>query len=412
MFRKKSMLIYLIYIYVLLLPLLPSKINNIPVGDIILFLIIFVYIIKIFANSNSRCNFIEGIKDFFKDYLTIFMFILCGVMFLSAVYAPFRGMAIKEGLRFATYIILFFIIKYEISDKNILNNILKVYIISVFIVCIFGIIQYFTKINVAPEFMYPKGYAFSMRVPSTLENPNSLGAFLIIAIFPLIMVAMFTKEKIEKMFYWITSALAFVNIILSGSRNAWGGVLLGLLIIIIIYNWKALFFLLAGSVGSLIIPAVRNRISDFKLIFQDDRINLWKLAIKMIKDHPIKGVGNGNYYCLFGEYVKKYPELGYNHHENFTVHNSYLKIQSELGILGSLSFLGILISIVVKLVSFIKYSRDGFYKVFYKGFIASTIVFFLMNLVDNLFFVPKIITYFWILVAISQSIIYNNKKRF
>lgn len=75
------------------------------------------------------------------------------------------------------------------------------------------------------------------------------------------------------------------------------------------------------------LPSVRRRLLDFKELMHNDRVKLWKMAGKMIKDHPILGVGNGNYYTLYGEYGKKYPELWYNEHINFPSHNSYLKVQ-------------------------------------------------------------------------------------
>ncbi|MCY6370496.1 O-antigen ligase family protein [Clostridium ganghwense] len=412
MIKKKSMLSCLIYLYIILMPILPSKFKGIPLGDIILFLIGLVYLFTILIYSESRERFIKGIQDFFTDYLSIFMVLLFIVMCISVSYASYKTMALKESLRFVTYIIIYFIIKYEITEKYILDNIIKTYLLVVAAISSFGIIQYFTKIGLSKEFIYDKGYAFKVRIPSTLENPNSLGAFLILAIFPLIMITLYEKNKSKKMLYGIISMVVFINIVLSGSRNTWGGFLIGAFIFIIIYNWKAIFLFLLGGASALMIPSVRNRIGDFKLVFKDPRVNLWKIALEMIKDHPIVGVGNGNYYSLYGAYVKKHPELDYNHHVNFPVHNSYLKIQSELGIAGSVSFVGILVSVLVKIKTFINITKNGFYKAFYKGLLISIIVFYIMNISDNLFFVPKISMYFWILVAISQSMLYNNSRDF
>ncbi|KEH90392.1 hypothetical protein Z965_00595 [Clostridium novyi A str. BKT29909] len=105
--------------------------------------------------------------------------------------------------------------------------------------------------------------------------------------------------------------------------------------------------------------------------------------------------------------VKNYPELWYNNHVNFPSHNSYLKVQSELGIVGIVSFVLLLLSIVIKMKQFATRVTDKFYKYFYTGFFVSVIVFLIMNVSDNFLFVPKVCSYFWILVAIAQSINHN-----
>ncbi|WMJ81192.1 O-antigen ligase family protein [Clostridium sp. MB40-C1] len=410
MSKNNNILNCLIYLYIIILAIAPSKVKGVPIGDIIFLLIAFVYIIKVSISKKSRTRLTNGLKDFARDSIGIFMLLLFIVMGVSVLYASYKGMALKETFRFATYVFIYFILKYEVNDKRVLDNIIKIYVLLIIGICCFGILQYFTKIGVSKEFIYAEGYAFKLRIPSTLENPNSLGAFLILPMFPLIMVATNVEYRDEKILYWTASILAFINIVLCGSRNAWLGVLIGAFLLIIIYNWKAIVLFLIGGGAAFMIPQVRNRLLDFRTIAGDGRIKLWKIAVKMIKEHPITGVGNGNYYCLLGEYVKKYPELDYNHHVNFPVHNSYLKILSELGIAGIISFIGLLIAVFIKIRSFTNKVNDKFYKAFYTGFTVSVIVFFMMNINDNLFFVPKISMYFWILVAISQSMIYNNSR--
>ena len=200
----------------------------------------------------------------------------------------------------------------------------------------------------------------------------------------------------------------FINIGLSFSRSAWLALALGAFLLIVLYNWKAILLPILGVVLALIVPAIRNRLGDFSIIFQDPRISTWKIAIKMIKDHPILGVGNGNYVSLYGEYVSRFPELMYNHNTRFPSHNSYLKVQSELGILGTMLFIIILIAIFIKLKKFLYIEKELQHKIFFKGFFISAIVFLFMNIFDNLFFVPKVSMYFWILVAIFEGIIYNS----
>ena len=401
----------MILIYVIMFPLLPVnlKIKGFSLGDFIFFIIVLFYLLLIISKKQSRGRFIKGIRDFFNDYLSLPMFLLLVLMLSSISYAKEKTLAFSESLRFLYYIILYFIIKYETRSRSIFNSILKVYIAVSSIISAFGIVQYFTKIGLDEKFIYdPKKYSVPVRITSTLDNPNTLGAFLILVIFPTIMLAIYAEKKSNKLIYSVASILMFINIGLSFSRSAWLALDLGAFLLIVLYNWKAILLPILGVVLALIVPAIRNRLGDFSIIFQDPRISTWKIAIKMIKDHPILGVGNGNYVSLYGEYVSRFPELMYNHNTRFPSHNSYLKVQSELGILGTMLFIIILIAIFIKLKKFLYIEKELQHKIFFKGFFISAIVFLFMNIFDNLFFVPKVSMYFWILVAIFEGIIYNS----
>lgn len=409
---KNKALPYMFYLYIIIQAIVPTKIrfrDSISYGDALFFILILVYLINFLIFREVRQRFLEGIKNFFTDYLSISMFVLFCIMVFSITYSADKALALGETIRFSLYIIMFFIIKFEMNSKEVFHNIINIYIGVCTAVSVLGIIQYFTKIGLDKQFIYyGKGLSVDFRITSTMDNPNTLGAFLVLAIFPLLSLTFSKKNKGMKLVYGSLSLIVFSNILLSMSRNAWLGLLVGIFLIIILYNWKAIILLILGGALSLTLSPVRSRIKDFSTILDNPRIKMWKIAIKMIKDHPIFGVGNGNYTALYGEYIKKYPELKYGIYTEFPTHNSYLKIQSELGIPGITIFVLMLLSIILKLKNMMCVAKDEVFKGFYKGFFVSAIVFLMMNISDNLLFVPKISMYFWIFVAISQSIIYNN----
>lgn len=408
--RNFDFLTFALCVYVIFMPLIPDEliVNGTRVkGDQILVIFFMIYAIKILRYKATLMTCVSGIKKFYKDAILVFMGILMISMIFSTRYARDSHIAITETFRFITYIATYFIIKYEIKNKKALTKVINSYICSCFLVSVFGIVQYFTRIGLDKKFIYNNNYSVGLRITSTIGNSNSLGAFLIVAIFPLIMISICEKSKIKKSFYILTTLTVIATITLTFSRNTWSGFVLGLVLLMVMYNWRLIFLLVAtGGIGVLV-PSVRNRLFDFKKIINDPRVNLCKIGEKMIKDHPILGVGNGNYYTLYGEYGKKYPELWYNSHVNFPSHNSYLKVQSELGIVGIASFIMLIISTVIQMKQFASRVSDKFYKYFYSGFFISIIVFLIMNIFDNLFFVPKVCMYFWILVAIAQSIAHN-----
>ncbi|AWI06853.1 O-antigen ligase family protein [Clostridium drakei] len=401
----------LMSLYIILLPLMPNKVNligkSISPADAILSVIVLIYLLKLFLCRDSRKKFVFGIKDFFSNYLTIFMSILALIMLFSISYATEKGLALSETIRFITYIIIFFIIKYENKSKGYLKILINSYICSVFITSLFGIYQYFTGFALNKKFIENYGYA-KIKIAANMDNPNNLGAFLVLAIFPVLMIAIYEKNKLKKAAYVSLTTLMLIDIALTGSRNAIVGIIVGVVVLAVLYSFR--LFILLGFLGiiALFVPQVRERLLAITDKTQNEsRTYLWEIAKKMIKDHPLFGVGNGNYVSLHDKYTEIYPQFKFYGESRWPCHNSYLKIESELGIIGGISFLGILITSLLRVKKFITNVKDEYFKFFYTGFLASMIAFYVMNLVDNLFFVPKTTAYFWILLAICEAGIFH-----
>lgn len=398
----KILLNVLLCVFVIADPLIPSTPMahlHITLSDAMLFIIFAVFLIKNLYNKESISRFKNNIQDFLHDHIAISMAVLFAVMMISVTYSVERSLALKESVRFFTYIVLYFFIKYDI-DKKISDNIFRSYFFITFVLCIFGIFQYRSHYMLSPEF-YRSG---QVRIDSTMENPNNYAAFLMLTIFPVITLIFKSKKVYSRIFYALLSLLILYNLSLCVSRNSLVGLAIGGVALIVFYNWKYIMAFCAAAIIVLTNNQFRERALNMlsSKSTSDPRISLWKIALKMIKDHPVLGVGNGNYVSLYDKYVKMYPDLKYENVTRFPVHSSYLKVESELGILGIAGFLFMIVEIFLKLKSCIKEFSHHFYKVFYSGFFASYIAFLAMNVFENLFFLPKTTVYFWMFVAISQ----------
>lgn len=403
----KKVIMFLICLYIFVLPIFPSKYKykGIPFnGDVILAIIILCYFVFILFNRYSRKRLISGIKDFLKNYINIFMVLWLVMMFISIIYATDKILALQESIRFSTYIIFFFLIKYEMNSKYVLDKIMISIIISSSIVGIIGIFEYFKGIGINSM----NGFNTVLRVSSTLENSNNLGAFFILITFPIFMLLLREKYKMKRLLYVILLIISVSNVIISFSRNALIGLIIGCICLIIIYNYKMIYVTIIGLSILCFTPKVFVRIQQIFDKSQNlSRISLWEIAISMIRDYPILGVGNGNYRSLYMKYYKKIKYLGYTAHANFHPHNIFLKVQCELGIIGSTALIGFFLSLINGIRKFSKRVKNSFYSTFYKGFLASIISFIFMNVIDNFFSAPKVIGFFWIIVAVYSSYEYN-----
>jgi putative inorganic carbon (HCO3(-)) transporter len=403
----RNILFLLTCAYVTLLPLIPQevKVKGATFNDLIFIIIVFVYIISIVLSKENRKNFIKGVIDFFTNKLSIFMAVLLAAMILSTFYAVDKKLALSESARFITYIFMYFLIKYEFNTKKQINILLRCYIGISFVISCIGIVQHFTGFALGEQFVKVYELSGSIKITSTLSHPNTYGAYLILIIFPMIMLSIYEKNKRKKIFYILFSMLVFVNLLMTFSRNALLGFALGAVVLALIYSIKLIFALGGFGILTLFIPSVFLRVKDITNLSQNEsRIKLWKTALMMIKEHPILGVGNGNFVTQYDTYIVKY-RLDYNSYTHYPTHNSYLKVQSELGVVGIVSFLGVLVTALFRVKKLYTTTVDEFHRAFYMGVMASMVAFLFMNFSDNLFFVPKATTYFWFLLATTEALL-------
>ena len=123
------------------------------------------------------------------------------------------------------------------------------------------------------------------------------------------------------------------------------------------------------------------------------------------KDNLLTGVGYENFSVDYPIYINNYPE--YSVHDEYLAlhpHNIFLKIQVELGILGSILFVLLILSIIYTFYKIITNSVNNDIKVLTIGFGTSFISFGLMNLIDCYIGASKVIITFFILLGILTYI--------
>lgn len=403
---------FLICIYIIVLPLISESIGKLSkISDILLILIMLLYVISMLLSSENRKKLWVNLKEFFSSFLGISMILLSFIMMFSISYATEKGLSFMETFRFITYIGLIFIIKYEANSKERIKTIIRCFLLTTTLICIFGIIQYFTGVGLNEKFTGLEASGTMTRITSTMQNPNGFGAYLVLAFFPIMMLSFSTKNNRLRGFYISLSLLILINLLLTASRNSIIGLVIGFIVLGILYSYKFLLLFLLGIPVFLFDKSLLSRFTNItEEILNGPRIKLWQIARMMIKEHPILGVGNGNYVSLYDEYVKKYPQYKYPDYHRFSSHNSYLKVQSELGIFGIALFISTLIASVRIVITVYKKSKDKYYKFFYMGFMASVVGFLLMNMLDNLFFSPQTTTYFWVFIGLGEAILLQLKK--
>lgn len=190
----------------------------------------------------------------------------------------------------------------------------------------------------------------SGRVAGTIGNTNGTGAYLTLMLVIALSFLATPLGRWYKRLAAVAFGLGLVALVLSGSRGAWLGFAIGI----------TLFWLLAWRRGllSLKMPIVMfifaipilvsfqdliiGRISGEDTSTLETRLSLMKVALNMIRDHWLVGVGANNYAFNMLDYYT--PEFSMTWIK--TVHNKYLLVWAETGILGLIAFIWFLVTTI------------------------------------------------------------------
>ncbi|OGS25522.1 MAG: hypothetical protein A2297_08545 [Elusimicrobia bacterium RIFOXYB2_FULL_48_7] len=125
---------------------------------------------------------------------------------------------------------------------------------------------------------------------------------------------------------------------------------------------------------------------------------LWRAAVNMFREHPVLGVGLGNYTFLYNRY--KTPDAIFKNTMP-VVNNQYLEILVETGALGACAFLFFVFSVFLNIRRAFKRPVDPIGRIILVGLTACL---FAMAIQLN-FFCGKVLHYLWITLGLAFAAI-------
>jgi len=393
-------------VMVVLVPLISHRFNFGPIPvDVVSICTAAVIVAYMLRTVKGREN--DPAPPFSLAFLSFLLFAS-----ISVVVAPASTEAIMALVRFAGYFLLAYVIGRSVKSKSELNKITVLMVFAGAVSAIYGIYQY----------MQPgEGtfYDYSMkglngdsvaRISSTFGNPNFYAEYLVLLI-PLGVALLITSRSIlRKTLASAAVALLIGNLMLTYTRGSWlalgGGMAL---MSIIASTWFIWVYLVSLGLSIAFTPGIAARLASIADIAEGTagfRIRLWNIAMGIIKDHPIIGIGIGNFYEAFTAFVFKHPELSVGW-VTYGAHNSYLTIWAETGIFGIASFVAIIVISLKLGIYLTKVKRNDRY-LFWLGlaFLSSITGFALNGLTSNNFHHPQAAVFFWIILGLQLSL-YN-----
>lgn len=214
------------------------------------------------------------------------------------------------------------------------------------------------------------------RVGGTVGSPNSTASYLTLVLAPMLGLLVTKVKRWYKPIVSIVFIFGLISILITFSRGGWIGFAMSIVILFIIgwqKGWIPLSIVIfTGFVFAGVAIGFQGVILD--RIFGDDgnaaagRVPLMVLAVDIIRDNAFLGVGVNNFSTVWDPYLG--PELsGIWLH---IVHNKYLLIWAETGIIGVLAFLAFLFTVLAQCWRVIQ-SEDPFLAPIGLGFFGAIV---------------------------------------
>jgi O-antigen ligase len=358
--------------------------------DILLMVVFVIFIfVKLLEsslnNSNSEIAPREPhVASFLRMTVPLYWWLIAGLelfILVSIFFAPNKSLALFNYIRWLLGIGLFWLIIKANYNKFKLTICL---ISGVFLQAVLGIWQFLAQSSFASKWL---GMALHnsadlgtsvvetlsgerwLRAYGGLDHPNILGGLLVVGILMTIYLILNNQQlnfelKIKKFKLLFFSSyfllLAFIAaLFFTFSRGAWIGAGAGILIIFILAviknDWLAqkkllkiillsgIFIFIASSIFSDLVSARTSSALRLENKSNSERIESYRTSLKIIKNHWLFGTGIGNYtLAVHNEIDKTQPSYFYQ-----PAHNIYLLILSEIGILGFIFFISLLLYVLI-----------------------------------------------------------------
>lgn len=304
------------------------------------------------------------------------------------------------------------------NQKNLWKLSIPLYV-GLLIISIWSIFQ---KLGIIGALFYQAGdssfsqYLQERRVFGPFESPNFLAMYLVPALLISFSIIEHIKYKCSKILLAVSVVLPVLALYFSGSRAGLITLILGALVYL---NYRFIdvqktkyrkpffavlfiFLFLLINVGYLFFAT---KYFQPEAGSSDDiRVQIYKYSETLIRNHPVAGIGLGQFQTAIAEISKSstaFQEFGlpYALHP----HNLFLALWLNLGTYGLISFVLLLVAMFKNL-----YFNDSKLKAY---FIAAVFAILIHGLFDSTYFKNDLSAIFWLIFAAGVILKQNETKK-
>ena len=256
-----------------------------------------------------------------------------------------------------------------------------------------------------------------------------------------VLVGFLVSRKYTRTQKFLTSValiIIFLGLILSYTRAAWLSLVVafGVLIVVMlkikfrtifivtsvivamVFSFKTQIFIYlegnrqdASSNFTEQVQSMTNIASDASNL---ERINRWASAIRMFEEKPFFGFGPGTYMFQYAPYQMSYEKtiISTNAGDGGNAHSEYIGALAESGVLGSLTFLLIIITTLYTALTMFSKSKDRELRILIISLTLGLISYYVHAFLNNFLDTDKISALFWGYTAIIVALEVYHKNNF
>lgn len=267
------------------------------------------------------------------------------VSILSVLYAANRNLATFEVVLLVQTLLVYVFIVKRTRTREGLCFLVNTVMVSLFLQASLMLVSFVLgeTVVLGPWTVWME----EQRAGGTVGSPNTAGSFLQLALAPCLCLALSVGKGWVRVVGGVACLVGLAGLLITFSRGAWLATVVSFALFVVLMGLRGwiprktgvLIGVCGGVLTVVSLGFIIERLGSEEAASLDGRRVMMSLASDILEDHALLGVGANNYAVVMDDYIR-YPE--YAGQWLHTVHNKYLLVWAELGVLGLLSFLGFL----------------------------------------------------------------------
>ena len=412
--KKRFLLMMAVLFYPFSTGLIIYRYNGIMLSDFPLFALLALLLV-------DKAKF-----TFPKEAIPILVLAFWGI-----IYAPTAGMtkfAYSESLRFLRGAMVFIVIVNAVKTPKDLQAAFNALLIGLLFESLLSIYQWRMGMPLGLRFLGEPGW-IGWRTRATFAHVSYFGNYLIFLV-PLVFRMFVFYAPPKKIYTRIWGFVLFCGILAlfsSMTRGPWVALAISLTAMIIYSLMQkklrpkimvpiTIMIVFASAFFIRYLPKIIGQFQGERMASADIRMPLNRVAMRAIQANPIFGVGMGNYRAECHKYVvpEAEPQLRGFHIRQLSwdyVHNSFLLVTAESGLVGGFCFLGFFITVFFRGVRFLKKSISPYLLNLMVGILTGMFAIFTAFQFSPDIHIHQINVQFFIMTGLVIAIINLNSKQ-
>ena len=272
----------------------------------------------------------------------------------SSLWAVDGGVAVSSAVRLAQGIILLFVVYTALRTFRDVRLVLGAYVLGALLAMLAGI---------------GTSSGGGVRLGGGVGNPNELAAVLVPAVMICAFALLAERRPLARWAIGVVGLVLLVGLFMTGSRGGLVGMTVAVVAAIILAGrarmtiLAATLVILGAGIAYYTAFAPRDQVDRLLSARADrgtGREDIWTVALQVVRDKPFKGAGAGNFTVVAPSYAAgdiNIKRVDFVVDQPKVVHNTYLEILAELGVVGAVLFGLVVVGALASAFSAIRRAR-------------------------------------------------------